>query len=71
MAHGELVADVAERGKGPVMLVPLERGEPGAPCASRGGAKPTETVFTLNEATPSLDGYALVVGDRIAFLKVR
>lgn len=71
IGNGELVADVADRGRSVVMLVPIERGEPGTPCTARGGATTSETVFTLHEVTAELDGYALVVGDRIAFLRVR
>jgi hypothetical protein len=70
-AHGEVVVTLTDRDSGPVLLVPIEHGEPGAPCSSRGGARADERVFTLRDKTPSLDGYALVVGDRLAFLKIK
>lgn len=51
------------------ILVCIERGEPGQVCASRGGATSRELVFALPSARRDLDGFALVMGDRIAFLR--
>lgn len=61
----ELLADE----QGSVMLVPLINGEPGTPCSSRSGNHPRHLVFAPTAPEPGLDGYALVVGDRLAFLK--
>ncbi|MCS6900142.1 MAG: hypothetical protein RMJ98_03570 [Myxococcales bacterium] len=52
-----------------VLLVPLHRGEPGRPCPSRSGNHPRHFVFTPPPAEEELNGYALVVGDRLAFLQ--
>jgi hypothetical protein len=66
----ELAADAS------VLVVPIFRGEPGDPCPVRSGAHTRHLVFTLSLAADDargddLDGYALVVGDRLAFLKRR
>ncbi len=50
-------------------LVCIERGQPGEPCSSRGGATSRETVFTLPARRRELDGFALVIGERFAFLR--
>lgn len=52
-------------------LVCIERGQPGAPCPSRGGATSRETVFAVPASRRDLDGFALVIGDRLAFLRRR
>lgn len=70
--HGELVVDLSRVvSPSTVMLVAIERGEPGVFCDKRGGATPSEVVFTLTDPTPELDGWALVVGDDLAFLRRR
>lgn len=51
------------------ILVCIERGHPGEACPSRGGATARETVFTLPTSRRDLDGFALVLGDRVAFLR--
>lgn len=66
----EIEIELLGNESGPVLLVPLVRGEPDRPCASRSGNHPRHLIFTPAPADPNLDGYALVVGDRLAFLKL-
>jgi hypothetical protein len=61
----ELLGEVS----GAVLLVPLHRGEPGQPCPSRSGNHAGHLVFAPPPPDADLDGYALVVGDRLAFLR--
>jgi hypothetical protein len=59
-----------ESSKEAPLLVPILRGEPGKPCASRGGSHARETIFTLDaDDGDEIDGYALVVGERVVFLR--
>ncbi|RYE90662.1 MAG: hypothetical protein EOO75_09845 [Myxococcales bacterium] len=77
----ELLADVVVRAsadeievelrgaeRSPVLLVPLVGGEPRTPCACRTGGHARHLVFTPSDE-PGLEGYALIVGDRLAFLR--
>jgi hypothetical protein len=65
----EIEVELLGEQTGAVLLVPLHRGEPGRPCPSRSGNHPRHLVFTPPPAEEELDGYALVVGERLAFLK--
>lgn len=58
-----------QENQGTVLLVPLHRGEPGVPCRSRSGNHANHWVFMPAEPKEGLDGYALIVGDRLAFLR--
>ncbi len=53
---------------GPVLLIPLVDGEPRLPSPSRAGSHARHLVFSPSDE-PGLDGYALIVGERLAFLK--
>jgi hypothetical protein len=53
-----------------MMLVPMFGGEPGDPCRRRGGNHNKHFLFEILEPSSS-EGYALVLDDRIIFLKIR
>jgi len=65
----EIEVELLNDEQGAVLLVPLVQGEPGRPCPSRSGNHPHHLVFTPAFPEAGLDGYALVVGDRLAFLR--
>lgn len=70
LAESEIEVEVKGDEASPVMLVPLIHGEPGDPCPCRSGNHPRHFVFSPADPETGLEGYALVVGDRLAFLKV-
>jgi hypothetical protein len=65
----EIEVELLGEEKGAALLVPMLDGHPGAPCAVRSGNHPGHLVFSLPTEGEKVDGYALVVGDRLAFLK--
>ncbi|MCU0657300.1 MAG: hypothetical protein MUF64_19185 [Polyangiaceae bacterium] len=53
-----------------VLLVPLHQGQPGEPCPVRSGNHPRHLIFSPPAPLPDApDGYALVIGDRLAVLR--
>ena len=65
----EIEVELQDAPQGAVLLVPLRSGDPGDPCPQRSGNHPNHLVFTPPSPEEDLEGYALVVGDRLAFLR--
>ncbi len=69
VGEDEIEVELLGDEKGAALLVPMVKGNPGEPCPVRSGNHPGHLVFSLPATSEPVDGYALVVGDQLAFLK--
>jgi hypothetical protein len=69
VGEDEVEVELLGEEKGAALLVPMVNGNPGEPCPVRSGNHSGHLVFSLPATSDPVDGYALVVGNQLAFLK--